>query len=188
MLVDKVFLLSSPPFTTMAEFSLRTFKRRLPHYRSRFRRFLSSLKRNPPRNLDRLAAGADKEVWKEVDCLSCANCCKVMTPTYTEKDMKRIASYLGITVAQMKEKWLKKERGSGDWINRSTPCQFLDLRTHHCRIYEVRPADCAGFPHLTKRRMTEYLHIHRQNIELCPATFNMVEKMMKMLGENEKVK
>jgi hypothetical protein len=26
--------------------------------------------------------------------------------------------------------------------------------------------------------MTEYLHVHQQNVEYCPATFKMVEKMM----------
>lgn len=183
MPIGKFFLLSSPPFSTMAEFSLRTFKRRLPQHRSRLRRFLAFIKKNPPRNLDALAAAADKEVWKEVNCLSCANCCKVMTPTYTEKDIKRIALHLGITSEHMKEKWLKKERGTGEWINRTTPCQFLDLKTHYCRIYDVRPADCAGFPHLTKRKMTDYLHIHRQNIDLCPATFKMVEKMIQQQEE-----
>jgi Fe-S-cluster containining protein len=46
-----------------------------------------------------------------------------------------------------------------------------------CSIYEVRPADCSGFPHLAKRKMTEYMHVHKQNVDLCPATYKMVEKM-----------
>jgi hypothetical protein len=104
-----------------------------------------------------------------------------MTPTYTMGDMKRISSHFGMTVAEFKEKWLYKEKDSGDWLNKSSPCQFLDLKNNHCTIYEIRPADCAGFPHFPKKKMQEYMHVHKQNIEYCPATYRMVEKMMEKL-------
>jgi hypothetical protein len=29
--------------------------------------------------------------------------------------------------------------------------------------------------------MKEYLHVHQQNVEYCPATFRMVEKMQERL-------
>jgi len=41
----------------------------------------------------------------------------------------------------------------------------------------VRPADCAGFPHLVKKPLKDYMHVHKQNIEYCPATMLFVEKM-----------
>jgi uncharacterized protein len=168
----------------MPVFTLRSFKLRLRHRKKDFLRFLTRLKRNPPRNLDAIAAKVDKDVWKEVDCLSCANCCKKMTPTYTGKDIKRIAAHLEMSVADFKAKWLKRERGQkGDWINKSTPCQFLDMDTNMCSIYEVRPVDCAGFPHLPMKKMVDYIHIHRQNIDYCPATFRMVERMQYLLEE-----
>jgi hypothetical protein len=62
-------------------------------------------------------------------------------------------------------------------MNVKQPCQFLDLKTNMCSIYEVRPADCAGFPHLSKKKAVDYMHVHKQNIEYCPATFKMVEKL-----------
>jgi Fe-S-cluster containining protein len=104
-----------------------------------------------------------------------------MSPTYTPKDIKRIASHLDMTSQQFKDKWLLKERSTGDWLNKSTPCQFLNLDTNMCGIYEVRPLDCAGFPHLPKKKMVEYMHVHKQNIEYCPATYRMIEKMMEKL-------
>ena len=165
----------------MATSILRSFKAKLRHKRKSFRRFLSKLEKNPPRNLDGITTKVDKEVWKEIDCLACANCCKVMTPTFTTKDIKRIAAHLDMTAPEFKKKWLKKERGTGDLINKSTPCQFLNLKTHMCDIYEVRPADCAGFPHLPKRRMLDYVHVHKQNLDYCPATFKMVEKMAALI-------
>lgn len=145
--------------------------------RSSFRRFLTKLEKTPPRRLDQLAVETDVEVWKETDCLACANCCKTMSPTFTTADMKRIASHLEMGVEDFKKKWLYKDR-NGDWINKSQPCQFLNLKDNKCSIYEVRPADCSGFPHHTKRRMIDYIHVFKQNVEYCPATYKLVEKII----------
>ncbi|MER3498458.1 MAG: zinc/iron-chelating domain-containing protein [Chitinophagaceae bacterium] len=161
--------------------SLRTFKLRVMRRKTALRRFLTRLEKKPPKKLDELTATVEKDLWKEIDCLACANCCKTMTPTYTAKDIKRISAHLGMTAQQFKDKWLRKERGTGDWLNKTNPCQFLDLKTNMCSIYEVRPADCAGFPHLPKKKMVDYMHVHKQNVEYCPATFRMVEKIMKKL-------
>lgn len=123
----------------------------------------------------------DQEVWEEVDCLSCANCCKTMTPTFTNKDIKRIATYLKMTPAAFRKKWLTYQKSDKDWVNIKRPCQFLDLKTNMCTIYSVRPADCAGFPHFKKKQPELYMHVHQQNIAYCPATFLMVKRMRESL-------
>ena len=152
-----------------------------PHQLKPLFRFLNRLKRDPPRKVQSIAIKAGSNVWNEIDCLSCANCCKTMTPTYTNADIKKIASYLQISTDEMKRRWLKKETGTGNWLNKNTPCQFLDQGTNMCNVYEVRPADCAGFPHLTKKKFVDYLHVHKQNLDECPATFKMVERMNEMV-------
>lgn len=161
--------------------NLRSFKQKVRHHGAAMKRFLGRIEKKPPRGLDKLAEEIDAAVWKEVDCLSCANCCKSMTPTFTNTDIKRIANHFEMTPAQFKEKYLEFDKKEGDWMNKKQPCQFLDLNTHFCSIYEIRPADCAGFPHLKKKKMTEYIHVHQQNISYCPATFKMVEKMQERL-------
>lgn len=168
-------LLILPP--SMVSILLRSFKQKIKKRKKILRLFLSRIEKNPPKKLDVLVEKLEKEVWAEIDCLSCANCCKSMSPTFTQKDMIRIAKHLELTVAEFKTKWLRKERGTGDWINKKMPCQFLALKSNKCNIYEVRPRDCSGFPHLPKKKMVEYLHVHKQNVEFCPATANMVEKM-----------
>ena len=144
-------------------------------------RFLNRVKRDPPGDIQDIAIEASDKIWDGIDCLSCANCCKTMTPTYTDKELKKIAVYLKMPVTEIKKKWLKKERGTANWLNKTTPCQFLDLETNLCGIYQVRPADCAGFPHLHKRRMIDYIHVHKQNLDECPATFKMVERMNELM-------
>ena len=164
----------------------RKFVNKVLQHRSRFRRFLTRVENNPPKDLDVYADIIDKEVWKETNCLACANCCRTMTPTYTFKDLQRISKHLNMTISQFKAKWLYKDK-EGEWMNVSTPCQFLDRKTNLCTIYDIRPADCAEFPHLTKKKMTEYMHIHKQNVQHCPATFKMVEKLMDMVNGSLKV-
>ncbi|MFM8588359.1 MAG: YkgJ family cysteine cluster protein [Bacteroidota bacterium] len=161
-------------------FSFKSFKIKAGKHKKTLRGFLTRLKNKSPKGLDNLAATIDKEVWKEVDCLACANCCRTMTPTFTTEDINRIAAHFKQTPDQFKKKWLYKDK-DGDWMNKQTPCQFLDLKTNHCSIYSILPSDCAGFPHLTKKKMVDYIHVHQQNIEYCPATFAMVTKMQDLM-------
>jgi hypothetical protein len=166
----------------MTEMNMRSFRKKVLGTKRSFRRFLTKMEKQPVKRLAAITAKLEPEVWKETDCLGCANCCKTMTPTFTPADMKRISAHFGQTVDEFKAKWLYKERGTGDWINKKQPCQFLDLKNNKCSIYAIRPADCAGFPHLPKK-MKDYGHVHKQNIECCPATYKMVEKLMEVVNE-----
>jgi Fe-S-cluster containining protein len=165
-------------------FSLRSFRQKAKTQKTTLRRFLGRLEKNPPRGLDTLAAKADAEVWQEVDCLSCGNCCKQMTPTFKKADVLRISEHLGMTPDAFRTKWLTLDDEGKDWINKKQPCQFLDMKTNMCSIYAVRPADCAGFPYLKKKKMIDYIHIHQQNVEYCPATVRLVEKMKELVTRN----
>lgn len=161
----------------MQAINLRKLKKKFEMKRKSLRHFISHVGNKPPKNLESLAEQTVKEVWAQVDCLSCANCCKVMSPTYTFQDIKRIADYLGMRPKDLKDKWLYQDKKSNDWMNKSQPCQFLNLKTNKCSIYEVRPQDCASFPHLVKKPLPDYMHVHKQNIEYCPATMLFVERL-----------
>lgn len=160
----------------MDKINLRTFRKNVKNNKSAFRRFLTKVEKNPPRGLDKIAALKNAEMWAQTDCLSCANCCKTMSPTYTPTDLKRISAYFNMSVLQFKEKWLYKDR-NGDWLNRKQPCQFLNPVDNKCSIYAIRPRDCAGFPHHTRKKMVDYIHVFKQNVEYCPATYRWLELM-----------
>ncbi len=167
-------------YSGMSTFNLKAFKKTMLENRPKLRRFLTKLEKDTPRKLDSLAVATDLEIWKETDCLACANCCKTMTPTFTQTDIKRIASHLEMTEEAFRKKWLYKDR-EGDWLNKQKPCQFLNLKDNKCSIYEVRPRDCSGFPHHTRKRMVDYMHVFKQNVEYCPATYRLVERMKQKL-------
>ena len=158
----------------MQPVNLRSFKQKVRFNKKALRSFLSKLLREQPRGMDKMAAALEPEIWKEVDCLTCANCCKTMSPTFTKKDIKRISQHFGQTPEAFTKQWLRKDR-IGDMLNKTEPCQFLNLQDNKCSIYEIRPLDCSGFPHLPRKRMVDYIHVHKQNIEYCPATYKLVE-------------
>ena len=167
---------NTPPF------HLGIFREKARQSTRRLRRYLTRLENNTPRGIDKKVNELEKQVWKDMDCLSCANCCKTMTPTFTKQDIKRISAHFEMTPDAFREKWLRKERGGErDWLNKTEPCQFLDLTTNKCSIYAIRPADCAGFPHLGKK-FIDFSHIHKQNVEFCPATNLLVERMMVLVA------
>lgn len=165
----------------MQPVNLRSFRQKVRFNKKTLRRFLTKIEKNTPRGLDKLTTSLEPEVWKEIDCLTCGNCCKTMSPTFTKADIKRISKHFELTPDAFTKKWLRKDR-AGDMLNKTEPCQFLNLDNNKCSIYAIRPADCAGFPHLPKKRMVEYMHVHKQNIEYCPATYKLVEKMQALLG------
>lgn len=165
----------------MQPVNLRSFRQKVRFNKKTLRRFLTKIEKNTPQGLDKLTTSLEPEVWKEIDCLTCGNCCKTMSPTFTKADIKRISKHFELTPDAFTKKWLRKDR-AGDMLNKTEPCQFLDLDDNKCSIYAIRPADCAGFPHLPKKRMVEYMHVHKQNIEYCPATYKLVEKMQALLG------
>ncbi len=161
---------------------LKEFYKNSKKNKARYKRFLTGIENNPPRRIHDKIALADAEAWTQVDCLECANCCKTMTPTWLPADIKRVATYLNLSPKDFKEKWLVKDK-SGDWVNKSTPCQFLNLKNNKCSVYPYRPKDCSGFPHHRKKPVNHYIHVFKQNLEYCPATYKMVENLKeKMLS------
>jgi hypothetical protein len=94
--------------------NLRSFKQKVKLNAKQFRSFLTKIKNKNPKKLDHTVANLSTEVWAEVDCLSCANCCKSMSPTFTTKDVKRIAAYLEMKPAEFKSTWLGYDKKDKD--------------------------------------------------------------------------
>lgn len=148
--------------------------------------FLRGLMHRKVRGIDPLARALHDDAFKRIDCLDCANCCKKMSPTYKKADVKRIAKHLGMTFQQYYDKYLEREEGSKDYLNKSTPCQFL-RKDNKCGIYRIRPADCKGFPHTQYKDFKLYVSgTHIQNVEYCPITLNVVARMHEIIIEQGK--
>ncbi len=144
-------------------------------------RFLKKFDDKTVTGINALVDEASDAAWAKVDCLSCANCCKVMTPTFTKADLKRISAHFRMSEKDFYNKWLETDKKNGDKVNRIQPCQFLNLDDNKCSIYEIRPEDCAKFPHFKRKPFADYNHIHKQNIEYCPATLTFITHLQEKI-------
>ena len=157
----------------------------LEHFRARARRkkqplsaFLDKFDELVPETMADVAAKVDATVWKDVDCTTCANCCKTMTPNFTKQDIDRISTHLRLSPANFTKKYLKKDDAK-EWVIAEQPCAFLV--DNKCSIYEVRPSDCAEFPHHDKKPFDAYNSMFKSNIMHCPATLMFVERLKKVV-------
>ena len=135
--------------------------------------FLKSLKQE--KGVDEAAQQLHEEVFNEVDCLGCANCCKTTPPVVTKKDIKRIAKHLGITPKAFIRKYVIDDL-TGDLVLSTVPCVFLEP-DNACSIYEVRPTACAGYPFTDVDHFTRRTYLHTANTIVCPATFEIVKRL-----------
>lgn len=157
--------------------NIRYFRARAAKKKEELSAFLDKLDHIVPEEMPALVERTEAQVWAKVNCTECANCCKTMTPTFKKADIIRIAAHLQMSPRDFRDKWLKKDEESGDWVNTTQPCQFL--ADNKCSIYEVRPRDCAEFPHHNKKPFDAYNETFKNNLTHCPATYLLIDRLKK---------
>jgi Fe-S-cluster containining protein len=135
------------------------------------------------RRLNTIVSETTAEVWQHIDCRTCANCCRSQHPTFSRPEVQRIAAYLGITTEELRTRYLTSDADSGKYITRELPCPFL--QDNLCAIYAVRPAVCAGYPHL-QRNLRSRLWQTIDNAAVCPIVYNVLERLKHNLGFRER--
>jgi len=142
--------------------------------------FLKKIKKNNNKKVATLAEKVHNEVFKELDCLQCANCCKSIPPIITKADAKRISKLLNLSLSDFEAKYLITDE-DGDTVLNSSPCVFLQ-DDNKCSIYHYRPKACSAYPHTGHHEFLSNLHLHEQNSAYCPAVFHIINRMMRKLG------
>jgi Fe-S-cluster containining protein len=141
--------------------------------------FFKSLKKVKPKFLDNFIHTLHDEVFEYTNCLECANCCKTTSPLFTDKDISRIAKYLRIKPSEFVTNYLRIDEDK-DYVLKSVPCTFLS-DNNYCSIYDVRPKACKEFPHTKRKKQHQILNISEKNMEICPAVFDIMEKIKKRI-------
>lgn len=152
-------------------------------------KYFKLLKKKTPKNLDFIMQDLHDEEFSKTDCLSCGNCCKTTSPIFTQKDIERIAKHLKMKVVDFVNTYL--QRDSDDFmVLKTSPCAFLDENDNTCFIYDVRPKACAEYPHTNRIKFIQITNLTIANTFVCPATYNIVEKLKQVLPmeSNKKVR
>ena len=67
-----------------------------------------------------------------------------------------------------------------DFVLNTAPCAFLG-EDNYCTVYEHRPTACREYPHTDRKRFYQVLDITLRNTAVCPAAFEIVEKLKKVI-------
>lgn len=140
--------------------------------------FFRQVAAKPPGKVDEAFHALHEEVFAEVNCLDCGNCCKSLGPKLNSADIRRISSVLRIKTSEFEGKYLRFDEDD-DYVFSKMPCAFLD-EDNSCKIYEDRPRACREYPHTDRRKMHQVLDITLKNLETCPAVFEIVERLKKV--------
>ena len=126
---------------------------------------------------------AAEEVHAAIDCRQCAECCRVGEVPLAQRDIERLARFLGIPERNFVEQYIVVDKtgpdATGAAILRRTAsgCVFLDGKD--CTVYAARPGNCDRFPHLLRgsgslqSRMWDFV----DRATYCPIVFNWMEQV-----------
>lgn len=134
------------------------------------------LKRVNRKKLDDIFHTEHDEVFENINCLSCANCCKTTSPIFRDSDIKKLAKRFRVKTHEFIDTYLKLD-ADGDHVLRTAPCPFLWEDNNECSVYEDRPLACKEYPHTDRKNMYQILDLTKKNTEVCPAVCNILEKI-----------
>lgn len=151
--------------------------------------FRAWLKTQDPQLIADTVDRLGRAVAQQIDCTSCANCCRALTITPSGKDIKRLSDGIGMEPFSFKQKYLKKDH-EGDLVFKQRPCPFL--KESKCSVYHHRPETCRSYPHLEKVHMAARGWYIVDNTIVCPIVFNTYEALKEhfhfmFTGANRKI-
>jgi Fe-S-cluster containining protein len=138
-------------------------------------RFRAWLKRH--HFVERRLSVIAQQMEEQIDCTQCANCCRLATTQVQDRDIERLARYLGLTPKECKQRYTVESAEEGRILRRTeSGCIFLEGNL--CSIYEARPRTCQLFPHLVKGNgslLSRMWHMPDRAV-YCPIVFNTLEQ------------
>jgi len=144
-------------------------------------RFRSYLKHH--RHSDRRLRQFAEEIEAQIDCTQCANCCRVPEVGITERDIEKLAKFLGMTRREFIRDYTQRDEKNALILKRTEAgCVFL--QGNLCTVYDARPQNCANFPHLVRgsgsidSRMWQMV----DRAAYCPIVYNWMERVKEDIG------
>jgi uncharacterized protein len=149
-------------------------KRKVPENK----KFLRGLVRKDTSWIDDQFHRLHEEVFQEIDCLTCANCCKTTSPIFYSADIERVSKSLKMKPGSFVEKYLRIDEDH-DYVLKSSPCPFLGA-DNRCGVYDDRPKACREYPHTDRKKMVQIMDLTLKNTLVCPAVLEIVERIKKI--------
>lgn len=146
----------------------------------RFREFLKTRLNLSNADLDNTVRKTTEEVWQQIDCTTCANCCRTLQIEVDNQDIKRLALHFGLSSQQFSQKHVRIAEDGAKHFG-SSPCPFLG-EDNRCTVYEERPQACRDFPYLHTDSFRQRTLMMISNTATCPIVFNVWQTLKTRLG------
>lgn len=142
-------------------------------------RFISFLKEQNSRHIDKLVHELNEYYSDKIDCTQCGHCCTCLKPILAESDIDSLMKATFLTREEFKRFYVEVDE-EGDMLFKHLPCAFVNLK--NCTLYSSRPEDCQSYPHLHKKNFTSRLYGVLSNYSICPIVFNVIEELKTKLN------
>lgn len=145
-------------------------------------RFRAYLKHH--RHSDRRLRRFGEEIEAAIDCTACANCCRVTEVGITERDVEKLAKFVGSSEREFIEQYTMLDKSGDVILKRDDEHGCVFLQGNLCSVYEARPQNCANFPHVVRgagsiaSRMWRFL----DRAGYCPIVYNWMERVKEDIG------
>ena len=162
----------------MYEIDLNIFAKKAQDQFQENMAFFKRLKQKKPKNLDSIVHQLHEEVFSEIDCLTCANCCKTTSPAFYMKDIERMSKKLKIKSTEFISTYLVLDEDES-YMFKSEPCPFL-MDDNYCAHYLSRPLACKEYPHTNRKRFQQVLMLSARNTLVCPAVLEITNRLKRI--------
>ncbi|MFN7938426.1 MAG: YkgJ family cysteine cluster protein [Bryobacteraceae bacterium] len=132
------------------------------------------------RRLRKLAEGVENAI----DCRECANCCRVATVKLREREVDKLAKFIGVTRRQFLRDYCTQSEEEGLILKRTEESGCVFLEGNLCGVYDVRPMTCEDFPHLVRGEgsLVSRMWEMPDRATYCPIAYNTLEAFKDDLG------
>lgn len=158
---------------------LEQFRKQAEKLKKENQQFFNKLKLRKPKNLDEVFHSEHEDAFRNIDCLTCANCCKTTSPIFYQRDIERAAKAVRLKPGAFIETYLQLDEDN-DYVLKTAPCPFLHP-DNYCGIYEDRPNACREYPHTDRKKIQQILDLTFKNTLVCPAVLRITEEVKKKL-------
>jgi uncharacterized protein len=140
-----------------------------------FRSFLKSGD-IPSQKIDLIAHKIYDKIITQIDCKTCANCCKALDTFLIEKDIVELAGHLKMSPADFETQYVAKTEDGKQKLKKN-PCFFL--KGNLCSVFDARPTECRSFPNIQDKSLLPRLISLIHNCAVCPVVYNLYEELKK---------
>ena len=150
-------------------------------YRGENERLRVHLKRH--NFVERRLRAIAQDIEDRIDCTACANCCRVATVQLSDRDVEKLAKFLGLKRQEFLRDYTTETEDEGRILKRSeSGCVFLS--GNDCSVYDSRPRTCEDFPHLVRGNGSFLSRMWKMadRATYCPIVYNSLEAFKEEVG------